>query len=86
MHESISPTIPMFDFGKYRGLLHEEVLDCDPSYVKWAYEKVADHAGISRSTYAAACEALPQHGSDDDGDRWEGIEDFDEPRFWGDLD
>lgn len=56
-HREMPASIEIFDFGKYRGLSHHHVAGVDPSYVCWAYERVEDHAGISESTYAAACRA-----------------------------
>lgn len=56
--------INLFTFGKYRNQSHDWVLENDPGYIKWAYETVDRRAGISRSTYAAACDAL-DHGDDD---------------------
>lgn len=51
----LPPTIEIFDFGKYRGESHRAVLEKDPAYVCWAYERVEHRAGISSETYAAAC-------------------------------
>lgn len=74
-------SIDLFTFGKYRNQSIEEILDLDPDYIVWAYEKVAGHAGIDRAVYTTACASLDDldPGDHDPNDYPE------EPRCWGDL-
>lgn len=53
------PAEPTFLFGKYNGQTHASVLKHNPGYIKWAYENVSNHAGISEEMYRRAVGNVP---------------------------
>lgn len=48
------PAERMFAFGKYRGQSIKAIIHTNPQYIRWVYDSVANHGGLTEAEYRAA--------------------------------